>query len=70
MSAAPFGGHPTFGQYLAWAGKVAGCAIKQGIVHGPDQPPQEYIATHLATVQMRLKQAGVRLAALLNDLLG
>ena len=31
---------------------------------------EDYIATHLATVQMRLKQAGVRLAALLNDLLG
>ena len=29
-----------------------------------------YIATHLPTVQTRVKQAGVRLAALLNDLLG
>ena len=29
-----------------------------------------YIATHLPTVQLRLKQAGVRLGALLNDLLG
>ncbi len=30
----------------------------------------DYIASHMPTVQTRVKQAGVRLAALLNDLLG
>lgn len=28
---APFGGHPTFGQYLAWA-LEQGCDVKQGVV--------------------------------------
>lgn len=27
----PFGGHPTLGQYMAWATK-AGCTVKQGVV--------------------------------------
>jgi len=29
---APFGGHPTFAQYLVWA-KSQGCTIEQGVVH-------------------------------------
>lgn len=33
----PFGGHPTFAQYLGWA-KKQGCEIKQGIIHGDDGP--------------------------------
>lgn len=32
MPAAPFGGHPTFGQYLAWA-QSEGCEIKSGIAY-------------------------------------
>jgi hypothetical protein len=30
VAASPFGGHPTFAEYLAWA-KGQGCAIKYGI---------------------------------------
>lgn len=32
---APFGGHPTLGQYLVWA-TSAGCTVEQGIVLDPD----------------------------------
>lgn len=31
--AQPFGGHPTFAQYLAWA-RSAGCQVEQGVAYG------------------------------------
>lgn len=39
MSSAPFGGHPTLKQYLAWAINQGGCKLMTGYqndpVHGP-----------------------------------
>lgn len=31
---APFGGHPTFAQYLLWAREREGCTVQTGIIHG------------------------------------
>lgn len=36
----PFGGHPTFAQYLGWA-KGQGCEIKQGIIIDDDGRPYD-----------------------------
>lgn len=38
----PFGGHPTFGEYKAWAQKE-GFKIDCGIGHGPDGSPKEFV---------------------------
>jgi hypothetical protein len=34
----PFGGHPTFAAYIAWA-ESQGCTVKQGIANGTDGRP-------------------------------
>jgi hypothetical protein len=34
----PFGGHPSFAQYIAWA-ESEGCSIKQGVANGADGRP-------------------------------
>ena len=35
----PFGGHPTFQQYLEWARTEAGCEIKQGVIQDDEGRP-------------------------------
>jgi hypothetical protein len=37
MAAFPFGGHPTFGQYIAWA-VHHGCTVKSGVILVEGQP--------------------------------
>lgn len=44
--AQPFGGHPTLGQYLAWA-RGEGCKVTQGYTHAPDGRP--YSVTHIVS---------------------
>lgn len=46
----PFGGHPTFAQYCAWA-QSQGCTIKQGVGTGADGRP--YSVTQIATADGR-----------------
>jgi hypothetical protein len=40
--ALPFGGHPTFLQYLTWAGSI-GCTIKYGISTAGDGSPSRIV---------------------------
>jgi hypothetical protein len=42
MAATPFGGHPTFAQYLDWARSV-GCLVKYGISTSSDGSPSRII---------------------------
>ncbi len=37
MTAFPFGGHPTFGEYIAWAVRQ-GCSVKSGVMLVEGQP--------------------------------
>jgi hypothetical protein len=37
MAAFPFGGHPTFGQYITWA-VHQGCTVKNGVILVEGQP--------------------------------
>jgi hypothetical protein len=37
MAAFPFGGHPTFGEYIAWAVRQ-GCSVKNGVILVEGQP--------------------------------